>query len=205
MPRHQAASRPLAFTRVRAVLAGALVLGVGGTMTFASWTDTEFGTASFSASIFDTESSADGGAWASNIAAPGATFTASSGMSPLVSKYTTLDLRTTAASTVGGTITLATAAKSGTLADVLEYRIVRVASATTCAAGVFTAGATYIAGDFTTYIAGGAMPGSTPGSTITSPSGAFRYCFEVRIKSGTANSYQGSTGSLTWSFTGISS
>ncbi|WP_408605753.1 SipW-dependent-type signal peptide-containing protein [Leucobacter salsicius] len=30
------------FTRVRAVLAGALVLGVGGSLTLAAWTDTEY-------------------------------------------------------------------------------------------------------------------------------------------------------------------
>ena len=43
MGRHSAARRPRTFTKVRAVLAGALVLGVGATMTLASWTDTEFG------------------------------------------------------------------------------------------------------------------------------------------------------------------
>ena len=48
--------RGTALLRVRALLAGALVLGLGGSVTLASWTDTEYAAGSFGASSFQTES-----------------------------------------------------------------------------------------------------------------------------------------------------
>ncbi|MTK03415.1 hypothetical protein FF096_15465 [Micromonospora sp. CP22] len=42
--------------RTRAVLAAALVLGVDTTSTLAAWTDSEYGTGSFTARVFGTES-----------------------------------------------------------------------------------------------------------------------------------------------------
>ena len=193
------------FTRVRAVLAGALVLGVGATMTLASWTDSEYATGSFAASTFNTESSTVAGVWASNTSAPGASlaFNATA-MSPSVSQYAWVNIRTTAASTVGGTITLASSTTSGTLVPVLEYRAVRTAATSTpCDTTAFTG--TYIAGSASTYLAVTTVSASPVGSAITSPSGELRYCFEVRVQAGAANTYQGGTGTVTWLFSGISS
>lgn len=207
MPRHQAASRARAFTRVRAVLAGALVLGVGSAVTLASWTDTEFASGSFTASRFDTESSADGATFASNVNPPTATFTAATGMSPLVSKYTTLDVRTTATSILGSVLLTATT-KSGTLGDVLEYRVIRASTTSTaCVAAAFSdVGSVYVAGTSAgAYVVGGTMPVTPPSQSIAAAGGLVRYCFEVRIKAATANTYQGASGTLTWTFTSTSS
>lgn len=204
---HRAPPRRGTFTRLRAVLAGALVLGIGTTMTLAAWTDQEFATGSFQTSIFNTESSTVADVWASNTTAPGATlaFSATS-MSPTVSFYAWINIRTTSASTVGGTITLADSATTGDLVPVLEYRAVRTAATTTtCDSTAFSGSPTYIAGGSSTYLAVTGVPASAVESSITSPSGELRFCFEVRVQSGAANTYQGKTGSVTWQFAAVSS
>jgi predicted ribosomally synthesized peptide with SipW-like signal peptide len=205
--RHRAAAPRRGFTRVRAVLAGALVLGVGATVTLAAWNDSEYATGSFAASTFNTESSTVNGVWASNTAAPGAALAfGATAMSPSVSSYAWINIRTTAASTVGGTITLASATPSGTLATVLEYRAVRTAgTGTACDASAFSGSPTYIAGGSSTYLAVTSVPGSPVASAITSPSGELRFCFDVRVTSTAANSYQGTTATVTWLFSAVSS
>ncbi|WP_349828827.1 SipW-dependent-type signal peptide-containing protein [Brevibacterium litoralis] len=50
--------------RVRALLAGGLVLGVGGTVVLAAWTDSEFAEATFTAGSFNLEGSDDGTTYA---------------------------------------------------------------------------------------------------------------------------------------------
>lgn len=220
MTRHLARARPGAFTRVRAVLAGALVLGVGAAMTLASWTDSENATSStaFTASTFNIESSLSTAnpppsatGWSSNTSLPGAllVFSATSAMSPEVSSYSTLNIRTTSATNVAGVIALSssTITEPGTinLGPQLEYRIVAVSTSTTCGSGVFTAGAAYSAGGFTTYQSAGSIPVSPPTVALNLPAGsAFRYCFDVRIKTGTPNSFQGGSAKLTWTFTATS-
>jgi predicted ribosomally synthesized peptide with SipW-like signal peptide len=194
------------FLRLRAVLAGGLVLGVGATLTLASWNDSEYASGSFAASTFNTESSTVSGVWASNTSAPGASlaFNATA-MSPSVSQYAWVNIRTTAASTVGGTITLASSTTSGTLIPVLQYRAVLTAAIdTTCDSSAFSGTPTYIAGSAATYLAVTTVPASPVASAITSPSGELRYCFDVRVQSGANNTYQGGTGTVTWLFSGIS-
>jgi len=46
--------------KVRAVLAGGLVLGVGAAVTLAAWNDSEFATGTFTAGTFNLEGSTDG-------------------------------------------------------------------------------------------------------------------------------------------------
>ena len=112
------------FMRVRALLAGALVLGVGATLTLAFWTDPEFATGTFSTTVFDTESSTTGippNSWASHNSAPGATMDFSAtGMAPSVSHYAWINVRTTAATDVAGTIALTSVSSTGTLPAQIE-------------------------------------------------------------------------------------
>ncbi|MGO1538230.1 MAG: SipW-dependent-type signal peptide-containing protein [Leucobacter sp.] len=56
-------SRWLTFARVRAICAGALVLGVGATATLAAWTDEEYARSTISAGSFKLESRVAGGGW----------------------------------------------------------------------------------------------------------------------------------------------
>jgi len=208
MARHrEQASRPK-LLKLRAVLAGGLVVGIGVTVTLASWVDREFGSASFTASTFDTESTsaATSTGWASNASAPGAalTFNATA-MSPGTLQYATLNVRTTAGTSVPGTIVLTSATTTGTLPAVLEYRLVRTATTSTaCNAAAFT-GSTYIAGAATpTYLAPTTVPGVAVSSTLAAAGGEIRYCFEVRMQTTAATSYQGATGTITWQFAATS-
>ena len=52
--------------RIRAVLAGGLVFGVGATMTLAAWNDSEHGNATFTAGRFDIVGATDGTTFSSH-------------------------------------------------------------------------------------------------------------------------------------------
>lgn len=54
----------IAARRVRAILAGGAVLGVGAAITLASWNDSEFAKQEFTAGTFVFQGSLDGSAWA---------------------------------------------------------------------------------------------------------------------------------------------
>ncbi|MCZ7418630.1 MULTISPECIES: SipW-dependent-type signal peptide-containing protein [unclassified Micromonospora] len=197
------------FRRIRAVLAGALVLGLGATSTLAAWTDGEYGTGSFAASVFGTESQTASSSWTSHTPAANAAILAFSAtaMSPSVSFYAYLDIRTTSTTNIGGTVTLTSSSNnSGALLPVLEYRAVRTPSTgTTCSAAAFTGTPTWIVGP--SYLGVTSIPGPPVSSAITPPSGGtpqLRFCFEVRVQSGANNSYQGTTGAVTWEFTATS-
>ena len=207
MARHRAPVQRRGFARTRAVLAGAVVLGVGASITLASWTDDEYASGSFAASTFNTESSTVAGVWASNTSSPGAALAFNaSGMSPSVSYYAWINIRTSAASTVGGTVQLASSATSGGLVPVLEYRAVRTAAtSTTCDPTAFGGSPTYVAGGSASYLAVTAVPGTPVVSNISSPSGELRFCFETRVQAGATNSYQGTSATVTWLFAATSS
>lgn len=190
------------------MLAGGLVLGVGMTVTLASWVDREYGSGTFTASTFDTESTsaATSTGWASNSSAPGASLTFNAtAMSPGALQYATLNVRTTAGTTVPGTIVLTSASTTGTLPTVLEYRLVRTATTSTaCNAAAFSS-STYIAGSATpTYLAPTTVPGVAVSSTLAAAGGEIRYCFEVRMLTNASTSYQGATGTITWQFAATS-
>ncbi len=207
MVSRQTLTRSPRLRRTRAVLAGALVLGVGATATLAAWTDGEYGTGSFTASVFGTESQTASSSWASHTPSGNAATLAfnATAMSPTVSFYAWIDIRTTSTTNVDGTVALTGSSNnSGALLPALEYRAVRTAS-TTCDATAFSGSPTWIVGP--SYLAITSVPGSPVLSTITVPSGAtpeLRFCFEARIQSGASNSYQGTSGTVTWEFTAMS-
>ncbi|MGE3194019.1 MAG: SipW-dependent-type signal peptide-containing protein, partial [Microbacteriaceae bacterium] len=66
MPGSRLPTRPHASLRVRAALAGGLVLGVSAGLTVASWTDAEYTSSTFTASAFGMQSSVDGAAFSSS-------------------------------------------------------------------------------------------------------------------------------------------
>jgi predicted ribosomally synthesized peptide with SipW-like signal peptide len=201
MPRAGTLSR-----RLRAILAGGLVLGVGAAVTLAAWTDQENAAGSFTASVFNTESSVDRSNWNHNIGDPlVATLTAGTGMSPGVSRFAPFNIRTTDATTVAGTVLLNDTDATGALAVGLEYRIARATGVgTACDAAAMTSG-TYVtdpsdAGTWTSagVLATGAIPSALEFN------GEHRYCIEVRIKAGASNTLQGTSATLTWTFTATS-
>ena len=196
---------------MRVLLAAGLVFGVGAFATLAAWTDNENATGSFGASVFDTQSASAGSpTYASNTAAPGASLTFNaSAMSPGVSHYAWLNVRTTTATTVAGTVALTGIANNaGGLIGALQYRIVRTASVnptSPCDATAFAGTPVFIAGAAATYLqANAAVPVTPVASPIAAAGGAIGYCFEVRVAPGSANTYQGTTGTVTWTFTSTS-
>lgn len=215
MSRHARASGPRAFVRVRAVLAGALVLGVGATMTLAAWTDNEYSQGSFSASVFNTESSVDLGTnWADNITSPGATMTFSSaGMSPNTFRYGSVWIRTKPASD-SGTLALGaptivdTPATAPTLSSVLLYRVVTTNLTTACTSAMFAAGSTYLVGSFSASVAltsaGSATAAIGAAASASLPGTPTRLCFEVTLPSTAPNGVQGKATNAIWLVTATS-
>lgn len=192
------------------MLAAGVVLGVGTIATIAAWTDGENATGSFGASVFDTESQSAGTpVYASHPNAPGAVMSfAATAMSPGTAHYAWVNVRTTAASTVGGTVTLTAASATGVLAPALQYRMVRLAtagSAATCVAGAFTGSPVFVAGAAAAYSAVTTVPASPIANPIGAAGSELGFCVEVRVAPGSANSYQGQTATVTWAFTSTSS
>lgn len=202
--------RRLRGRRLRVVLAAGLVFGIGAFATLAAWTDTENATGSFGASVFDTQSASAGSpTYTSQTAAPGASLTfGATGMSPGTSFYAWLNVRTTPATTVGGTVALTGIDDNdGGLVGALQYRAVRMATAspgTTCGAAVFTGSPVFIAGAAATYLPVTQVPGTPVASPIAAAGAEIGYCFEVRVAPGSANSFQGTTATVTWTFTSTS-
>ena len=203
--------------RVRALLAGALVLGLGSSVTLASWTDSDFATGSFGASVFQTESNATkpydaSAAWNTSDVPPGAAlvFDAVS-MSPGTSVYAPFAIRTKAGSVAGEVVLGApSVASSGTgdaeLGAALRYRVVRPA---TCEASSFTGSPSFVVGGvaaepLTSGQAAGVV-NPLPGATATQPGVPTQFCFEVTLPAGASNALQGQTATATWQFTATSS
>lgn len=198
---------------LRAVLAGGLVLGVGGTVTLASWNDSEYASGSFMASVFNTESAVQGGVYTDNSTAPGPTLTfGGAGFAPGVSGYFPVLIRTKANS-VDGRVVLDAATLGGadaaTLGAAFVYRVVHATG--TCDATAFTGSSpVFIVGGATTYraLTVGQEVGVTnilSAATATLPGAPTGFCFEVTLPAGAANSLQGKTATATWQFVATSS
>ncbi|MDR6986617.1 putative ribosomally synthesized peptide with SipW-like signal peptide [Paenarthrobacter nitroguajacolicus] len=209
--------RGAAFLRIRALLAGALVMGLGSSVTLASWTDSDFATGSFGASVFQTESNVTkpynaSGTWSPNDVAPGAAmvFTAAA-MSPGTVAYAPFAIRTKATS-VSGEVVLGiptvTSSATGTadLGAALRYRVVRSA---TCDAAAFTGTPAFVVGSdgakpFTQGQAAGVV-NPLAAASATLPGAPTQFCFEVTLPAGANNALQGQTATATWQFTATSS
>ena len=212
MPRHAERRRRRGAARWRAVLAGGLVLGAGATATLAAWTDTEVATGNFGSSVFDLQSQSAGSpTYADHPEAPGASLTFNAAaMSPGVSHYAWLNVRTTPASTVAGDVGLTglvVDTEDDLLAPALEYRAVRTISPNptiACDVAAFAAPSIYIVGGTSTWVPLTDAP-PAPVSNPIGPAGAsIGFCFDVRVMVGAANTFQGQTASSTWTFTGTS-
>ena len=213
MARHRTTARRASATRVRvvlALLAGGLAFGLGTTSTLAAWTDSEWTQGSFSASVFDTESSADGSAY-SDSGPSGATMTfPATGMSPNTTRYATFFVRTKAGSTSGSmTLSGATYTPAGTdeatvLGAALRYRVVSTTG--TCTSIAFSGSPVWVVGPT-------AQPLTTAGSaavalaaaTSVAPGTPSGLCFEVTLPSGAASSLQGASSTAVWQITVTSS
>jgi len=195
---------PARFLRVRALLAGALVLGVGGTLTLAAWTDTEVARGSFAASTFGIVGSTDGTTFADHAAASpaGLSFTAPvSAMSPGTTVYSRFIVKTTPETSVTGKVSMGGATVTGTgLGSYLQYGVRVIPASSACDATSYGASSTVL------VPTGSALStAATAQQTLATAGGSpVAYCFAVTLPSGTANAAQGLTAIATWTFTATS-
>lgn len=191
--------RPGVSIRVRAALAGGLVLGLGAGLTVASWTDAEFVKGTFTASSFDIQTSVQGGAYSGATSVTGNV----AGLYPGSLAYIALKVKTAAVSTAG-TVSLSAAANSTGLANVLRYRIVQTLAS--CTATAFTGSPVYVVGGASTYQQVNTALAATTGIAVNANAGSeVGYCIELGIPLGTVQTgNQGASGTPTWNVTGTS-
>lgn len=187
--------------RVSALVATGMVLGIGSAVTLAAWYDNELAQGSFAASVFRTESRAQGGQWADHASSPVTLTFNATAMSPDVSSFASLDVRTTAATNVNGKVWLESAGLgAGELGEYLRYRAVLLDSGS-CGASSFGAGATFIAGGSSTYLNAGQVPPSAVELTLSKAAAQVReVCFDVKVDQSAPNAMQGASGTATWTF-----
>lgn len=186
--------------KIKAVLAGGVVLGVGAAVTLAAWTDQEWAEGIFGAGDFNIEGSTDGETWADHESEDGAAelgfdLDAASNLSPGDTVAAPFVLRTDAATTYAATVSLENVTTEGDNAANLTYGIVQVDSAASC-----TEGATG-----TEIVPGGtaldAAPTATTFDLAEAPSGTAgaptTLCFVVTAGSGLA---EGGTATAHWDF-----
>lgn len=197
-------ARRLRSRRIRAVLAGGLVLGIGTTVTLAAWNDSEYSAATFTAGRFDIVGAADGATFTNHpTATPAAlTFTVTpTAMAPGNTTYALFSVKTVNPS-VAGTLQLTAGTPTGTgLATHLTYGVKTIVG-TTCNSAAYALGtSTSVVADASALTASGAT------TQVLTANGAtqINYCIAVTLPTTAANAAQGLTMTQTWQFQGTSS
>ncbi|MDF2562239.1 MAG: hypothetical protein K0R99_3685 [Microbacterium sp.] len=195
--------RRLRSRRIRALLAGGLVFGVGATMTLAAWNDSEYGAATFTAGRFDIVGATDGTTFSSHATA-GAAATLNfqlppTAMAPGTTTYALFSVKT-ASPSVAGALQLTAGTPGGTgLAAYLTYGV-RTIAGTACNATTYPAG-TAVVTDGSALTAGG----SSTQAVSANGAAQVNYCIAVTLPTTASNAAQGLTMSQTWQFQGTSS
>lgn len=196
--------------RLRALLAGGLVLGIGGAATLAAWNDSEYASSTVTASTFGIEGSVNGGAFAEHASSDSAASLvfnpALPQISPGASGFMRFSVRTTAGSTVGGTVGMQTPTistdGSTALRDALRYSVRIIPSGSSCNAALFsnTNAPVIVANDT-------ALTATVPSNSRTlqpAASGSADYCVRLSMLSSAGNDAQGRSLTVTWQFLGQS-
>ena len=183
--------------KIRAVLAGGLVLGIGAAVTLAAWNDSEFAKGTFTAGAFNLEGSTDGTDFtqpstASNPASLGFTVDPDD-LSPGDTVEAPFAVRLNAASTNNATVTVSTETSTGTLSG-LTYSLTQSTD--------FGCDETVTSTLVQPTQALGTTPGNAAfslakGSAVEDPGAPVNLCF--RITAG-ATLPQSQTGTTTWEF-----
>ncbi|MDQ1203618.1 MULTISPECIES: SipW-dependent-type signal peptide-containing protein [unclassified Rhodococcus (in: high G+C Gram-positive bacteria)] len=195
--------------KVRALLAGGLVLGVGAAVTLAVWTDNVFGQAQFSAENWNVQgdfSTGGTGVWNEyDTVGTAGTFAYTTGfaaMSPGLTVYAPVALRVGTGTTPGGAypadVTLNGATPiTGPLATALTYQVVSGVSADNCNAAILGGGTDVV-------VAGSALGDGSAVDAISVPADGspVSLCFAVTLPQAVApNVVAGqTTGVVTWQF-----
>lgn len=202
--------------RIRAVLAGGLVFGVGAAMTLAAWNDSESATSTFTAGRFGIVGSTDGTNFAEHnptaqpptSAATLSFSVAATAMVPGMTTYALFSVKTTATPTsVAGTLALVSGTQSGTLASGLTVgvRLIPTAAPQLCNATTFGASAAIVIPSGSALTTNGAPSSTVPQVVNAAGVGQLNYCFAVTLKPDAGNELQGTTATKTWQIVGTSS
>jgi predicted ribosomally synthesized peptide with SipW-like signal peptide len=189
--------------KVKAILAGGLVLGIGAAVTLAAWTDQEWATATFSSGHFNLVGSTDGTNFSDHATVgTAAALTFSTGfnnLSPDTTVSALYALRLDAATTVAATGVVSAAVGTGTAEANLTYRIVQVGAADQC---------TPNAGGIADIVSSSSMDAVTDPQTFAlsqgsngNPGGTVLLCIQVTTGPGLL---QDTSATGTWTFTATS-
>ena len=186
-------------TRLRAVLAGGLVFGVGASMTLSAWTDEEHVSSTFTAGTFSIVGATDGATFTDHPTAPGASLVfavAPTAMAPGSVVYALYSVKTAATSLAGTVQLTADAANNTGLGAYLTYGATRIAG-TTCSAATFGAGTVSVA-------TGSALTvgAATPVAVSAAGASQINYCFAVTLPASAPNAAQGTTLTAHWIIAG---
>lgn len=197
--------------RIRALLVGGIVFGIGTAATLAAWNDSEYASGDFSSGVFNLQGSTTGATsgfddHASAGSAASLTFTAPvSNLTPGDVVYAPFWVRLAADTSSPATLDLVSIDSTdteGTNSGQLGYSVYAIAAGATCDASA-TSGT--LLGTAATLADNAAVAGGTTalpiGSPITDPGTATQLCFIVTAASGLG---QGGVTSATWQFTATS-
>lgn len=202
--------------RIRAVLAGGLVFGVGATATLAAWNDSEYASSTFTAGRFDIVGATDGATFSSHAttgAAAALSFAvAPTAMVPGTTTYALFSVKT-ANPSAAGTLQLTAGTPGGTgLATYLTYGVRLVPTAATpsqsCTAATYAAASgasSVIVADGSALTVGGAPTTSVPQVVSANSGNQLNYCVAVTLPTTVVNAAQGLTMTQTWQIQGTSS
>lgn len=204
------AGRAVFGLKAKAILAGALVLGVGGAVTLASWNDSEVAAGAFTGGAFNLQSSLNGTAWADTTAAAPAVLnftTAANTLSPNSTVYAPFAVQLATGTTNQAQVSIAsagTASNATTTIDAavlanLTFKVLKSTSmtcdATVAAAAVTTPANVLLTGTGTTA--------ASAANAITLAKAATPSYVCVVVTTG-ANLPQSAAGKLTWTFNAVS-
>lgn len=185
--------------KVAAILAGGLVLGIGTMATLASWNDSEFAQATFTAGSFGLEGATSEGSFTEHATA-GAAGTLSfstpfNNLTPTDTVYAPFAVRLTADTTHDATVTVSASSTDGDVTN-LNYTLIQTNS-WTC--GALTSGAELVPSQAVGSAAGAQTFQLAQGTGVNAGSPAY-LCFKVTA----GNIEQGQSGSATWQFSATS-
>ncbi len=195
---HVRTSGALLGLKAKAILAGALVLGVGAAVTLASWNDSEVASGAFAGGSFNLQSSTDGSVFTDNPVGQPATLsfsTTATNLSPNTTVYAPFAIQLAAGTTNAARVSVSgVAAGEAALISNLSYTMVTTSSIT-CDATAVAGGTTILTGS------GAASASASDVIDLTSAATPTFLCIAV---TGEKDLPQVLTGSLTWSFTAVS-
>lgn len=191
--------------RIRALLAGGLVLGVGAAATLAAWNDSEFGSGTFTAGTFNIVGATDAATFSQHPTSPGASLSFSlptaAAMTPGDKVYALFSVKTVNPSMAGSVQVKAASGNSSGLGAQLTYSVRTVGTAAGCSAANWGA-ATVVAG---LPVAQALTTGASTSQTLNANGGnQINYCFEVVMNQAAPTTVQGTSQVAVWEFAATS-